>query len=84
MGEDLQLSSLDKFLQHALILAEEVKLVLLSECTEATYSLKPWRVETIVTKEMTANDCVCPKVRKFRMHFASVSNCFVVTSLVID
>lgn len=64
MRKEFHLSSLNEFLQRILIFTEEVKFVLTSDCNEATYSLKPWRVETVVTKEITENDCVCPKVRK--------------------
>ncbi|PBC27563.1 hypothetical protein APICC_04111 [Apis cerana cerana] len=62
--EDLQnfnLSKLIKFLHRTLILTEEVKTILKTNCEEAMYCLQPWCVEVNPQQEVNKNVCTCLK-----------------------
>ncbi|XP_068967300.1 uncharacterized protein [Bombus flavifrons] len=61
MEDSFNFSKLTKFLHQTLVLTEEVKNVLKSNCDEAMYCLKPWYTEIHSQQEVNKDICTCVK-----------------------
>lgn len=59
----LILSNLHELLHNTLLITEEVKQILKTDCDEATFVLKPWQVKAVVEKQIDDKSiCNCNKV----------------------
>lgn len=62
-GRMLNLSNLYKLLHDTLLITENVKQILRTDCDEAAFVLKPWQVKTVVEKQVDDESiCNCNKM----------------------
>lgn len=58
----MDLSKLIKFMDEILESTEKSRLVIQKECDEAYFVMKPWIVDTLVTRQVEKKQCTCPQV----------------------
>lgn len=70
------LTSLSDYVSQFLSSTENVKRVLEAECEEARFVLRPWPIETIITKEIDESCCTCDSVSLSTNSFDPLRTCF--------
>ena len=71
--QSLNLNPLQNFVQRVLILSEETKNVLQSDCDEARFALKSWPHETSKHKELDKSLCTCNAVSFLLFHLSNLN-----------
>ncbi|XP_044001614.1 uncharacterized protein LOC122847822 [Aphidius gifuensis] len=59
----MDLSRLIKFMDETLESTEKSRLVIQKECDEAYFVMKPWIVDTLVTRQVEKKQCTCPQAQ---------------------
>ncbi|CAK9823902.1 hypothetical protein ANTRET_LOCUS2153 [Anthophora retusa] len=63
MEQTFNLLELIKFLRQTLVFTEDVKNVLILNCDEAMFCLKPWYMKILSQPETSKDICTCPKFK---------------------